>query len=108
MMIQPFVENAIKHGFKNPEYGGILKILVTENSESIDFVIEDNGSGLNTTDLKPAGHVSAALQIFEKRRKLIARKYKKEVIFEMTDIKQKNPGSNGVIVTIKIPVLNND
>jgi tetratricopeptide (TPR) repeat protein len=108
MLIQPFVENAIKHGFKNLEQGGKLNISVTEDTESVDFVIEDNGTGLSANESQPAGHISAALQIFEKRRKLITQKYKKEVTFEMTDIKQKNPDLSGVRITVKIPILKND
>jgi LytS/YehU family sensor histidine kinase len=108
MLIQPFVENAIKHGFKNLEHGGKLNVSVTENTESVDFVIEDNGTGLSANESQTTGHISAALQIFEKRRKLIAQKYKKEVTFEMNDIKQKNPDLSGVCITVKIPILKND
>lgn len=48
LLIQPFVENAIVHGFKGIESGGILRIdiMLSENKEELDIIIEDNGKGM--------------------------------------------------------------
>lgn len=48
LLIQPFVENAIIHGFKGLESGGILRIdvMLSENGENLDIIIEDNGKGM--------------------------------------------------------------
>ena len=46
MLLQPFVENAIEHGFKNINYPGNLMIKVSQiNSDSVQFSIRDNGVG---------------------------------------------------------------
>lgn len=46
LMLQPFVENAIIHGFKGRETGGMLKITAKGQGEYIKIVISDNGYGI--------------------------------------------------------------
>ncbi|MCH7399704.1 tetratricopeptide repeat protein [Belliella sp. DSM 107340] len=46
MLLQPFVENAIEHGFKDISHKGKIEILVVQqNKEQIRFKIIDNGKG---------------------------------------------------------------
>ncbi len=48
LVLQPFVENAILHGFRNTESGGILHINgYLDQSEWICFEIVDNGCGFD-------------------------------------------------------------
>ena len=107
MMIQPFIENAIKHGFQEIDYKGKLNITVSESEHWLDFVIEDNGSGLKTDSGKEIAHQSMALDIFEQRRKLIEQKYKQSFSFEIINLSDKNPDTSGVCIKISIPILNN-
>lgn len=48
LLLQPFVENAIIHGFKGMEKGGVLRvdIFVSESGEKLNIIIEDNGKGM--------------------------------------------------------------
>ena len=46
MVLQPIVENCIRHGLKNIEKGGIVKLSVSENSDFIEIRVTDNGSGV--------------------------------------------------------------
>jgi len=48
LLIQPFIENAIIHGFDGVEQGGIISIdiLFTEGKNAICVIIEDNGNGM--------------------------------------------------------------
>lgn len=48
LLLQPFVENAILHGFKEIEYGGILRVdvMLSEPQDELDIIIEDNGKGI--------------------------------------------------------------
>jgi len=103
MLVQPFIENAIKHGFKNIEYKGFLNITITDKTSYAVFVIEDNGCGIQQKNATENTHESMATQIFEKRRKLIQQKYKKEFIFRV-----ESKLNQGTKITIGIPVLNND
>lgn len=48
LLLQPFVENAILHGFKGVERGGIIRIdiLFSEEEQMLTIIIEDNGKGM--------------------------------------------------------------
>lgn len=46
LMLQPFVENAILHGFEGMEKGGRLEIRVREKGEFLELIISDNGCGI--------------------------------------------------------------
>ena len=54
LLLQPFVENAIIHGFKEMESGGLLQIdiMPAENDQGIVIIIEDNGKGMPQEMLK--------------------------------------------------------
>jgi tetratricopeptide (TPR) repeat protein len=108
MLIQPFVENSVKHGFKNLEVKGFLSLTISDKTDWIEFVIEDNGTGFQKNDSKATSHLSMANTIFEKRRKLIQQKYKKDFKFEKLNLKDINPELSGVRISIQIPILNND
>ena len=49
LLIQPFIENAIIHGFKEIEGGGRLRVDInsSEDSKSLLITIEDNGKGMS-------------------------------------------------------------
>ena len=46
MLLQPFVENSIRHGIRyRNDSDGHIKIDITEYEEGLQFIIEDNGGG---------------------------------------------------------------
>jgi two-component system sensor histidine kinase YesM len=47
LFLQPFVENAIIHGFESIETGGMLKIKGKVIKSNACFIIEDNGKGMS-------------------------------------------------------------
>ena len=49
--LQPLVENAIEHGLLPLEYGGLLKIICTNNEDSILINIIDDGTGIEEDKL---------------------------------------------------------
>lgn len=46
LMLQPFVENSIVHGFEGMENGGNIKITGKGYKEFLEIIIEDNGQGM--------------------------------------------------------------
>jgi ligand-binding sensor domain-containing protein/putative methionine-R-sulfoxide reductase with GAF domain len=53
LIVQPFVENAILHGLRyRKDNNGHLTICVTKQLNSIQYIIEDNGVGRNTSNKK--------------------------------------------------------
>ena len=53
LILQPIVENSIKHGFANMEEGGKISIEVKQGQgNSIIFLVSDNGSGMDAIKLR--------------------------------------------------------
>ncbi len=71
LLLQPFVENAIEHGFKNIERKGKITINISKEKDSILYEIKDNGRGFS--DIK-SDHKLHATDIFKKRLKLLNNK----------------------------------
>lgn len=68
MLMQPFVENAIEHGFKQMDNGGIIQIRIALiQTHLLHFEIEDNGCGYSPKrDSK-----LHAIDVIKKRLKLL-------------------------------------
>ena len=47
LLLQPFVENAIVHGFERKKEDGYVKITGRKKDEMLEFVIEDDGAGMS-------------------------------------------------------------
>ncbi|MDD3277722.1 MAG: histidine kinase [Lachnospiraceae bacterium] len=52
LMLQPFVENAILHGFEGWESGGMLEITARKKEELLELKIQDNGCGISPEKLE--------------------------------------------------------
>lgn len=100
MLIQPFVENAIKHGFKTPKKGEILINFEIKNT-FLNCSIIDNGIGIHQSiKQKPnTNHTSVALKVSKERIKNISTKnsFSIDEIIEDANIK-------GTKVWFKIPL----
>lgn len=108
MLIQPFVENAIKHGFSNIGNTGELKVTIRGIKEQwVEFIIEDNGNGYQQQNNKTtAKHASKAMAIFEQRRKLIQHMHAKTFTYQLVNLKDIEPDKSGVRIEIRIPLIN--
>jgi anti-sigma regulatory factor (Ser/Thr protein kinase) len=68
MLIQPFVENAIKHAVLKSENGGNIWLMVTETPKDICVIIEDDGPGFTEQDLLArADQGSSSISAIQKR-----------------------------------------
>ncbi|GJM78855.1 hypothetical protein HMSSN139_13510 [Paenibacillus sp. HMSSN-139] len=52
LFLQPLVENAIIHGFRDMESGGLITIYGRKLRDDIEFCVEDNGCGIEPERLK--------------------------------------------------------
>ncbi len=58
MILQPLVENAIKHGIAPLEDGGKVTVQIQKNEDAVAFRVCDNGVGLSSNDpLSTAGGI---------------------------------------------------
>jgi two-component system LytT family sensor kinase len=75
MLIQPFAENAVKHGISSLKDKGMVTINIDEIGADITLTIHDNGKGFN----KPAG-TGKGIKLCEERIALLNSIYKKSTI----------------------------
>lgn len=66
MILQPFVENSIEHGFKGIGYKGHLSIAF-KRVTYLGIFITDNGRGLADSPIEKNGHISRAMQMIRDR-----------------------------------------
>lgn len=59
LIIQPLIENAIKHGIKDKEDDGEIGLYITEDSGHLHVQVEDNGVGITEQRLKQLFSVSS-------------------------------------------------
>lgn len=104
MLVQPFVENSVKHGFKDMSNDGKITIRITGLSEMLKIDIEDNGVGIHSHVDKTKNHTSRSGEIVSKRLQLLRRKYKRlpPVTISLLDDNTKR----GTHVEINIPIIN--
>jgi ligand-binding sensor domain-containing protein len=104
MMAQPFIENAIEHGFKGISYPGIIKINYQVLPNFVLINIEDNGVGFKQSIEKSKNkkHHSLALTITRER---LANFSTKKLTFdiELTDLSDLNQLMHGTRIAMKIP-----
>lgn len=106
MLIQPFIENSILHGFSNIDADGKIDIwFLPDNDEQITCIVEDNGIGRKAAMAFSSGsHVSFATKITEERLKSFEQGKNTQFRIEITDLEDEN-GPTGTRVTINIPLI---
>jgi tetratricopeptide (TPR) repeat protein len=105
MMIQPFVENAIKHGLKEMNTDGRLSITFKENDEFLEVQVIDNGIGIEKAKKSSSsGHKSMALTIFSKRMQIYRKQSRKVPLPTLKD--RSHAGEQGTRVELYLPILN--
>lgn len=103
MLIQPFVENAIKHGFVNNAIKGELEISFSVYKELLYCEIKDNGVGFyrdKKSKIK-TNHQSVALEVTKERITSIAGKD----TLVIKELKDENLNVTGTLVQFRIPLL---
>jgi two-component sensor histidine kinase len=101
MIIQPFVENSIEHGFAGVDYPGRVSVLFKQEGKDLLINITDNGKGLITTVKENNEHISRASQIIKDRIYLLNIKLKTKAGFSIDN----DASGKGVVVKINLPLL---
>jgi LytS/YehU family sensor histidine kinase len=107
MLIQPFVENAIKHGLVNKGGDGLLKLSFTKEDKVIRCIVEDNGIGREKSSAAKMQngktHRSLGMQVTRERMDAIKKEMNIDCNFKITDLKDEDGKACGTIVEILIP-----
>lgn len=104
MIIQPFVENAIKHGLLHKKGEKTLEIIFLKEGNNLKCIIRDNGIGRKkANEIKqrsPIHHKSFATRATEKRLELINinRKNKIKLIIDDIYTEDKSAGTEVILV----------
>jgi LytS/YehU family sensor histidine kinase len=101
MILQPFIENSIEHGFTGINYPGHISIGFEKEGNGLQIKIVDNGKGLSTSVKEDSEHISRASQIIKDRIYLLNIKLKTKASFTIDN----NRNEKGVTVFIKLPLL---
>ena len=108
MLIQPFVENAIWHGFHHRKTGGQVTISIQKEQENLKCIIEDNGIGrVAAAKINAAKKVkpkSMGLNITKERIKIINNIYEIDNEVNIVDLYDENQEPIGTRVILTIPI----
>ena len=107
MIIQPFVENAIKHGLMHKSGYKQLDIKVELLEDVWCFTIDDNGIGRKASEIinqKIKKHISFATKAIDNRVKLISKLTNIVIDIEVIDKKSIEDDSLGTRIKIYIPI----
>ncbi|MDC8003038.1 histidine kinase [Aureisphaera galaxeae] len=96
MLLQPFVENSIEHGFSGIDYTGKIDITLTLEGKFIACSIEDNGKGL--IDSEKEQKDSASIRLISN---FLKKSTKKDL--KITDKNTINPQEHGLLIRFLIP-----
>ncbi len=107
LLLQPFIENSIIHGFKEIVSGGVLRvsIMLSEDRHMLHVIIEDNGSGMKPEQVKKYNDRETVLHQEDERIGLenafmrMYLYYGEEAAWNVSSILHM-----GTVVTLKIPV----
>lgn len=105
LFIQPFVENAVKHGVKDLDGDGMIIVRFTDLNDMLKVEIIDNGKGMVAEPIQSKEHQSRSMEITKKRHKMLRQKFKNLPTFTLSNSNTDN--NEGVKVTIHLPILSN-
>ncbi|WP_341838495.1 histidine kinase [Chitinophaga pollutisoli] len=110
MLLQPYVENAVKYGMTNEEHTtGLLTIRFTMIAhDMLECIVEDNGLGITRSrQLRtlPGHHQSSGMEISFNRAELLNKMYNTGIQIEIIDKSTRGTQESGTIVKVLIPQL---
>ncbi len=105
-LLQPFVENAIKHGLWPKKEPGNIYIRIRKNNEDLHIIIEDDGVGRKNNNAVPQSavlkHRSLGMKITEERLHILNKRRNSRAAFRIVDL-FKNDTSSGTLVELSLP-----
>ncbi|HXB75448.1 MAG TPA: sensor histidine kinase [Candidatus Acidoferrales bacterium] len=97
MLLQPLVENSIKHGLSSKVEGGIIRIRTSRAGPRLHLLVEDDGVGIPETKLATLLHQGIGVSnVHERLQVLFGNEYRMWI--------DSQPG-NGTRIQIELPEL---
>lgn len=109
MLIQPFVENAIRHGLLNKKGPGNLSVQVSAAGELLRVVVEDDGIGrASSREMKAnsqLNRLSLGIGITTKRMTMMSKLYGMKTHLEIIDKIGDDGEAKGTRVHLQLPLI---
>jgi hypothetical protein len=99
LLIQPFVENAIKHAFKSNDQDKQIKVQINRSGQDLHIVIKDNGQGLKHSDKASKKSTSLGIKLARERMEILNK------LGFANNINIKDSASGGVTIEIITTVI---
>jgi Histidine kinase/Y_Y_Y domain len=111
MLLQPFIENSIRHGIRLKQNGkGLIEINIFLQVNQLICIIIDNGVGREAANaFKGSQHIeyqSRGMQLTSQRIELFNKNTGKAISLRVEDITADNGATAGTKVTISLPLQN--
>jgi hypothetical protein len=89
LLIQPFVENAIKHGISSlKDQKGFIEIYFDHTGSALSITIEDNGVGIGNLSESMAKANSFGVKLSQKRIETFKQLFETHIILEIKDLSE--------------------
>jgi len=115
MIVQPYLENALEHGFRSRKDGFLSVDFMYFDEKSVRCIIKDNGIGraraqlLQRDSLPYREHQSRGTAITEQRLQLLQKSTGAKASVTITDLKHPSTGeATGTRVEVIIPLMDLD
>ncbi len=109
MLLQPFIENSIRHGVRyRKDDQGLIQLTFTGDDKCITCTIEDNGIGRQMSrQLKSQQHIeyqSRGMLLTKERINAINNEYQDKIEIHIMDLVDENKFGTGTKVVIVFPI----
>lgn len=102
LILQPLVENAIYHGFRENDLQGTITIRAKDDGDYVKFQVEDDGIGMEKEKLDKILHRTEDSP--EKRFGLFGTIQRIQLYYQQNDLVQiESEVGKGTVITVKIP-----
>ncbi len=108
LIIQNHVENALKHGLRFKEEGGMLRVEVNREQDLSVICIEDNGIGREKAKEMGTRGTGMGVKLTEEVFKLYNKLYQRKIYQEITDLYDDKGQASGTRVQIFIGLGKNE
>ncbi|MFI5132438.1 MAG: histidine kinase [Chitinophagales bacterium] len=111
MLLQPYIENSIRHGIQHrKDNNGLISLSINKTSDnSIIYTIKDNGVGRKKAEeFKSSRHIeyqSRGMFINSKRIAAMNNQFRTNIRVNIEDLADEDESAGGTSVTILIPPL---
>ncbi len=104
LLVQPFVENSIWHGFRQIDRKGHIIVSVTTNDHQLKYIIEDNGSNSVVGKENIEGKTSLGTSLVMEQLRAITKIENENAYLEAKDILNVQSEYCGKHVTVYLPL----